>query len=216
MPNYQQTRISQNKTWARIFLYLHPYTESHKTKPSPKNICVCIHLLVMLHPECNRSMTTRNDPRNPFLSIQNRHIINHTPFTICIPTSCGPWLRCGGCHKEFGEIPDKEWQYGHAYSLGYHRHAPHNRHLPADILKSQCSVMGINGSKVVLLRGEDDRMKPQPTISKICTAQSTQNQKQSKNKSKKQNPSMHSLEPILLAISAWHAWCPMVCFKLCA
>ena len=63
MPKYQQTRISQNKTWAKILLYLHPYTECHKTKSSPNNICACIHLLVMLRPESNRSMTTRNDPR---------------------------------------------------------------------------------------------------------------------------------------------------------
>ena len=46
-----------------------------------------------------------------------------------------------------------------------------------------CNGKG-NGNKIVLLRVENDKIKPHPNISKTVTAQSTQNQKQSNRKNK--------------------------------
>ena len=45
--------------------------------------------------------------------------------------------------KKIGPIPDRDsWAYGNAYSLGYHRHKAHNKHLAPKIVKAQAGAVG--------------------------------------------------------------------------
>ena len=44
--------------------------------------------------------------------------------------------------KKLGPIPEKDWTYALAYSLGYHRHEAKNKHLPIAELKGQACAVG--------------------------------------------------------------------------